>query len=235
MRYLKLFENFDDVPVGTVKNGFIKTGNDSWEYTKDSIDSSKKDSDNLKKEREDKNKEFSGWWHGTADATLSGKRGIHVGTHQAAKEALEAAIGVPADGKDWDGTVEYGKRLLAGRKTLAKPEFKYKNTGYNCGGAFTSSAVPEEDYYAVDRKYRATFSDRTEVPFDVKPVMLRVEIIGKMTNSPGNPLADSRANGLMMRGIRAGNAKSGFYYENVGEDEGSISAVVPDKSFLKII
>jgi hypothetical protein len=32
-----------------------------------------------------------------------------------------------------------------------------------------------------------------------------------------------------------GNAKSGYYYINDGEDYGSISAVVPDKTFLKIL
>lgn len=40
---------------------------------------------------------------------------------------------------------------------------------------------------------------------------------------------------LIMRQIHKGNAKNGYYYINKAEDEGSISAVVPDKTFLKII
>lgn len=31
------------------------------------------------------------------------------------------------------------------------------------------------------------------------------------------------------------NANQGYYYTNIWEDEGSISAVVPDKSFIKRI
>lgn len=70
------------------------------------------------------------FYHGSTDKDLAGKKGIHVGTYQAAKEALEARIGVPAEG-EWDGTREYGKTLLAGKKSLAKPENKWKSTGYN--------------------------------------------------------------------------------------------------------
>ena len=58
------------------------------------------------------------FYHGTPD-TISGTRGIHVGTKLAATQALEARIGVPAEGS-WDGTREYGKTLLAGKKRLAE-------------------------------------------------------------------------------------------------------------------
>jgi len=37
----------------------------------------------------------------------------------------------------------------------------------------------------------------------------------------------------MMRGLKKGNVKNGFYYINDGEDEGSISAVVPNKDWLQ--
>jgi hypothetical protein len=68
-----------------------------------------------------------------------------------------------------------------------------------------------------------------------KPTIFEVEIIGQMTNSPSNPLPDFKANGYMKRALKAGNAKSGYFYKNEAEDYGSISAVVPNKSFLKIV
>lgn len=169
------------------------------------------------------------FFHGSTDKDLSGKKGIHIGTHEAAKQALEARIGVPAKG-EWDGTREYGQTLLAGKKSLAKPENKWKSTGYNVG-----SDLPDDDYYPGDRDYKATYSDRTEIPMDCKPIIFEVRIIGRMTNTTSTPHEDFKANGMMNRALKKGNAKSGFYYENVGEDAGSISAVVPDKSFLQII
>lgn len=168
------------------------------------------------------------FYHGSTDMNMSGKQGIHVGTYEAAKQALEARIGVPAEG-EWDGTRKYGETLLAGENTLTKPENRWKSTGYNTGD------VPEEDYYPGDRKTKAMYSDRTEIPMDSKPVIFPVKIVGRMTNTTSTPHEDFRANGLMNRALKRGNAKSGFYYENVGEDEGSISAVVPDKSFLQIL
>lgn len=170
------------------------------------------------------------YYHGSTDRNMEGKKGIHVGTYLAAKQALEARIGVPAEG-EWDGTREYGKTLLAGKNSLeTNPEHKWKCTGFNCG-----SDVPKEDYYPTQRKERATYSDGTPIPFDSKPIIFPVQIVGQMSNWPGKPHSDVTANALIMRGIRKGNAKSGFYYINDGEDAGSISAVVPDKSFLKIV
>src|SRR5574343_670557 len=82
------------------------------------------------------------YWHGTPSGDLRGGRsGLHVGTKQAATEALEARIGIPADGKGWDGTREYGKTLLAGRDRVRSGEFgKYRDTGYN-------AKSPAEDHY----------------------------------------------------------------------------------------
>lgn len=54
-----------------------------------------------------------------------------------------------------------------------------------------------------------------------------------MTNSPYKPHSDSMANGLIKRQLNKGVAVSGYYYENIGEDSGSISAVVPNATFLK--
>lgn len=172
------------------------------------------------------------FYHGSTDKNLSGKKGIHVGTYQAAKEALEARIGIPAEG-EWDGTREYGNTLLAGKKTIAEKEKKtgkFCSTGFNCG-----PDVPQENYYAKDRKYRAQYSDGTPIPFDSKPIIFPVKITGEMSNTPFNPHADEKANSMMLRNLKMGNARRGYYYKNIGEDEGSISAVVPDKSFLQIL
>jgi hypothetical protein len=168
------------------------------------------------------------FYHGSTDKNMSGKNGIHVGTKLAATQALEARIGVPSEG-ELDGTRKYGETLLAGKKTLRKPENEWKNTGFN------ARDVPENDYYPTEREDRATYSDRTPISFNSKPTVFAVKIIGKMTNSPNRPHNDNVANGLMMRNLRIGNAKSGYYYKNAAEDEGTISAVVPDASFLKII
>ena len=45
------------------------------------------------------------WQHGAVN-------GIHVGTEEAAHQALNARIGRPLEGR-WDGTREYGKTLLS--------------------------------------------------------------------------------------------------------------------------
>lgn len=167
------------------------------------------------------------FYHGSTDKSFGGKRGIHVGTKEAATQALEARIGVPAEG-EWDGTREYGKTLLAGKKRLREdPKNRWKCTGFNCG-----SDVPEEDYYPAKREHKATYSDQTEVSMDCKPIVFPVRIVGRMTNSPVRPHSDTTANAMMNRNLRAGNAKSGYYYINDGEDAGSISAVVPNGSFL---
>jgi hypothetical protein len=170
------------------------------------------------------------FYHGSTDKNMSGKNGIHVGTKLAATQALEARIGVPAEG-EWNGTREYGKTLLAGKNSLNnKPENKWKATGFNCG-----RDIPEDDYYPSERKERADYSDRTYIPFDCKPIVFPVKIIGNMTNTPNNPHSDEKANSLMLRNLKMGNAKSGYYYINIGEDDGSLSAVVPDKNFLEIL
>ena len=173
------------------------------------------------------------FYHGSTDKNLSGKNGIHLGSKLAATQALQARIGVPAQG-EWDGTRVYGQTLLAGKKTLDKREKElgyYIKSGYNVG-----SDVPEEDYLPTERKERAKYSDGTEVPMDSKPIVFPVKIKGPMNNTPYWGLkTDQMANVLMMRGLKKGNAKNGFYYTNDAEDEGSVSAVVPNKDWLEII
>jgi hypothetical protein len=165
------------------------------------------------------------FYHGSTDKILGGKNGIHIGTKLAATEALEARIGVPAVG-EWDGTREYGKTLLAGKRKL---KGTFKNTGFN------ASNISEDDYYPTQRSDVAKYSDGTPIPMDSKPIVFPVKIIGRMTNTPRNPHEDFKANGMMMRNLKLGNAKSGYFYTNVAEDEGSISAVVPNASFLQIL
>lgn len=172
------------------------------------------------------------FYHGSTDKNLDGKRGIHVGTKLAATQALQARIGVPAEGQ-WDGKREYGNTLLASKKTLGHKESElgyYCTTGFNCG-----NDVPDNDYYPTERKRKATYSDGTVISFNSKPIVFPVRIVGNMTNSPQTPHSDNKANGMIMRNMKMGNAKSGYYYINDAEDDGSISAVVPDKSFLQII
>lgn len=172
------------------------------------------------------------YYHGSTDKSLAGRHGIHVGTKLAATQALQARIGVPSEG-EWDGTRKYGETLLAGKKRLeerSKELGYFVSTGHNSG-----PDVPEEDYYPTDRIKKAKYSDGTPIPLDSKPIVFPVKIVGKMTNTPQTPHSDATANGLIMRNLRMGNARRGYYYKNDGEDYGSISAVVPDSSFLKII
>lgn len=171
------------------------------------------------------------FYHGTPDLKLEGKKGIHIGTYKAARQALEAKIGVPAEG-EWNGAREYGKTLIAGNKRLAERGREY---GYSCETGYNCRDVPEDDYYPVERKYKAKYSDGSEIPLNVHPTIVKVKIIGPMTNTPRTPISDTRANSSMNSLLKRGKAKKGYFYKNEAEDEGSISAVVPDKSFLKII
>ena len=170
------------------------------------------------------------FYHGSTDKNLLGKNGIHIGTYEAARQALNARIGVPAVG-DWDGTRQYDKTLIAGKNTLQKiynEEKRYVSTGYNCG-----TNVPEEDYYP-EQKGIPMYSDGKYIPTNCYPIIFPVIIIGNMINSKNTPYTDSRANSIIKRTLKT-NAKNGIYYVNDGEDVGSISAVVPNSEFLKIV
>jgi len=156
------------------------------------------------------------WWHGSPSGELvGGKVGLHIGTRKAAEQALHARIGVPAEGS-WDGTREYGKTLLAGHKTLQARGVQ--RTGYNSGPM-------AEDHYATAMP---TFGDGTSISPNHKPDIFPVRIVGPMSNTPMSAHDDFRANGYMAGAIKRGAAKRGYYYRNVAEDEGSVSAVVPN-------
>lgn len=143
------------------------------------------------------------FFHGSPSGDLrGGYYGLHVGTKQAASEALNARIGTPHEG-EWDGTRIYGKTLLkVSNWPGSSPEPRYPNGG-------------------------AVFSDRSKVAMDAVPDIIPVRIKGKMTNTPGTPHEDFKANGYMAGQVKRGRAKRGYFYQNVAEDEGSISAVVP--------
>ena len=169
------------------------------------------------------------YYHSSASGDFrGGTLGFHMGTYQAAKEALQATIGIPVEG-EWDGTRIYGETLLSGRNTLLKKDPRgYLITGYNC-------AIPDDDFYPSNKIKRATYSNREEIPLTIKPKIYKVRIIGNMTNTPNNPYSDIKANSMMKGLLKRGVAKSGFYYINDGEDAGSISAVVPNGKFVEIL
>ena len=166
------------------------------------------------------------WYHGSPVGE-AGPGTIHVGTERAAKIALEARIGIPADGYGWHGQ-EYGKTLLAGQDTLKKMgqiTNMFGATGFN-------AHAPQKDYFPPGRTERATMGGGKgpgiSVPFDAHPAVFMYQLEGKMNNRADHPLSDSKANAVQ-RQLR----NAGVYYKNEAEDSGSISAVVPNKTFLK--
>lgn len=169
------------------------------------------------------------FYHGTPTGKF-GPSAIHIGTQEAAKQALEARIGIRADGKLWDGTSEYGETLLAGKKTLQKLDPRGNNlTGFNCD-------VPENDFYLKDRPDLASkskFGDGTKIPLTAKPDLFPVKIKGDMTNYVSTPMSDMKANATIKAMLKKKQAKRGYFYKNDGEDEGSISAVVPTQAHLE--
>ncbi|MEK6861340.1 MAG: hypothetical protein AABY07_05195, partial [Nanoarchaeota archaeon] len=163
-------------------------------------------------------------WHGTPSGELRGgaRGGLHIGTHKAALQALNATIGTPVLG-NWDGNRKYGETLLAGRKTLLERGEGY--TGYNADS-------PEEDHYPTGK---AKYSDGTLISLNSKPVIFPVRITGEMVNSQERPYGDTAANARMHGQMTRNQAKRGYYYKNISEDEGSISAVVPNRNHLEIL
>jgi len=156
------------------------------------------------------------FYHGTPDERTWDQPhgqayGLHVGTEESARQALNARIGTPLEG-DWDGTREYGKTLL-------KP--------YTVTGAERELEAPRYP------SGRATYSTGHQVPMDARPGIFPVRITGPMTNHPAIPMDDAHANGRMRAQITRGQARRGYFYRNDGEDYGSISAVVPSAAHLE--
>ena len=175
------------------------------------------------------------WYHGSPTGVPGATGQIHLGTAAAARMALEARIGVPADLHGWRGNREYGKTLLAGKDTLEAIERgdktyynKYPATGHNCG-----DDVPRKDYYPTERKEVPKMGrEQTPMTMDLKPAVRSYQISGAMKNTPSTPYSDTTANRLANAQQTKGNGKNGFYYKNEGEDTGSISAVVPSRAHL---
>jgi hypothetical protein len=158
-------------------------------------------------------------WHGTPSGDLQGgTTGLHIGTRQAATEALEARIGIPADGKGWDGSREYGKTLLAGKDRINSGQFgKYRLSGYN-------TDAPNADYYPTKMP---TVGKSVPVDPTWKPWLRPVLIVGEMTNTRSSPISDAAANRKIQR-------KRGAFYTNEGEDAGSVSAVLPNGESVRV-
>lgn len=172
---------------------------------------------------------LSVWWHGSPTGFPGPTGQIHVGTQSQARIALEARIGVPADGNGWDGTREYGKTLLAGQDTLQRLTNNYVNP-YPASGH--NMDAPKNDYYPTDRADRPTMGrDNTPVPMEARPAVRPYQISGSMGNRPDTPYSDTQANRLANAQQTRGNGKNGFYYKNEGEGAG-ISAVVPSRNHL---
>jgi 8-oxo-dGTP pyrophosphatase MutT (NUDIX family) len=172
-----------------------------------------------------------GWtfYHGTPDVRTwqTGARyGIHVGTREAAKQALEARIGKPHEG-EWDGTREYGKTLIS--RDQVRHEFNPADRTWKRVVEHHEPAYPNGTAsYSPDASGHSP-----KIPLDARPHIFPVRITGPMTNHPAIPHEDFKANGLMAGQIKRGRAKSGYFYRNVSEDEGSISAVVPSAKHLE--
>jgi hypothetical protein len=166
------------------------------------------------------------YYHGSPSGKLVGKGGIHIGTLEAAREALNARIGVKADGTDWNGVSVYGKTKIAGRmrcEWIEKTTKHFVLTGYN-------ARPPVEDYYPTDTKAdTAKYSDGSRVDMSSKPTIFHVRIIGPMKNTRSKPTTDNFVNS------KRRSMDFGYYYSNIGEDAGSISVVVPSADWLKVL
>jgi len=175
------------------------------------------------------------FWHGSPSGEFKHQHfGIHVGSKEAARQALCARIGTKADGTDWDGTQEYGQTLLAGKRTLMVMDPRgHLCTGYGAGSR--GAPLPDEDFLPADWSLKASYSDGSRVPLTVKPNLFRVQIVGPMFGTPQRPL-DDVANTRMRKAMLKGSPPPhGFYYTNRGEDEGSLAAVVPSGEFLRVL
>lgn len=161
------------------------------------------------------------WYHGSPSGDLrGGVSGLHLGTFKAAKQALEARIGAPVEG-EWDGTREYGKTLLCGKKSLKLKGISI--SGFNCD-------IGDEDFYPTQSPKDAQY-----LTMSMKPAIKKYKILCPTTNTISNPYPDFKANGYMQGLLKRGIAKNGFYYKNEGEDSGSISIVVPNGTCVKEI
>jgi 2'-5' RNA ligase len=231
------------------------------------------------------------WWHGTRfgklqDEAKTSGQGFHIGTYEAAREALAAQSGF--DHGPLDQTVE-GKRALAlesltkwvggGRVPTRDGDayvFQYDTGQYGRYGKGSLRVRFEGDWMLADQAEvergdpREAFTSWLEhasaksflgaklddtvirepndnvhrgsgklagAGSDAQPdkgtAMIPVWITGPMSNTPGTPHEDYAANGRMASALKRGIAKRGYFYTNVSEDEGSISAVLPSRAHVR--
>lgn len=171
------------------------------------------------------------WYHGSPTGFPGPTGQIHLGTERAARMALEARIGVPADLQGWAGNREYGKTLLAGTnklKSIERGETPYYNKYPRSG--YSARDIPDEDFYPT--KMPTMGRDQTPMSPSMRPAVRAYQISGEMKNTTSAPYSDTMANRLANTQQTRGNGKHGFYYKNEGEDTGSISAVVPSRNHL---
>lgn len=160
-------------------------------------------------------------WHGSPSGDLRGApNGLHIGTRQAAEDALNARVGKPADDRPWDGSRELGGTPVHG-------------SAYHILNTEDRSWTRHEELGPFLPKTGGRYADGSEIPLTAKPRIDALDIAGRMTNTTSTPHEDFKANGYMSAAKKRGTAKSGYYYTNVSEDEGSISAVVPDGSYVR--
>jgi hypothetical protein len=174
------------------------------------------------------------WWHGSPSGELvGGSTGLHLGTKEAATQALEARIGTPADGHGWTGDKHYGDTLLAGADTLARLDPRgYNRTGFRAGSDYPKQDFYPKDYLKTNPKEWPKYSNGEKVPLTATPSVRPFHIVGHINNTVTTPYDDFKANGYMAGALKRGKAKSGYYYRNVGEDAGSISVVVPSAAHV---
>lgn len=148
-------------------------------------------------------------FHGSPNGVVGmkvAKYGLHVGTKRAALEALSARVGSAGDRPTGATTA---------RTTDAELQDTLENTRRN-----------------PKMSGKASYSDGSKV-YAPDPKVIGGRVSGKMTNTPRTPHEDFKANGMMAGQLKRGRAKSGYYYQNVGEDAGSISAVLPSRDHFR--
>ena len=107
----------------------------------------------------------------------------------------------------------------------------FRSDGYPYVTGFNVDA-PIQDYLPVNMP---NVSRDVSMNPEWSPAILPYRITGEMKNTPSNALEDYKANAVMKGLLTRGQARRGLYYNNVGEDFGSISAVVPGMGHVEPI
>jgi hypothetical protein len=223
-------------------------------------------------------------WHGTKHGDMKyglvGWSGVHVGTYEAARQALAAQTGhdlgpLEKPGDRWKPALDYlakwigeptkdGDSYVFNQDTArdGKSSFRvsFDEPWMNVESISSGKTTPEDAFGwwlngAGQRSWLGVRLDGvvTQEPEqrvhrgsgvlvgagpDAQPQggasLIPLWVVGPMTNSRhGTNLRDDYwANGMMSSLLKRGQARRGMYYQNVAEDAGSASAVVPNRDFL---